>query len=173
MNHFSSCLGLDHKKKQENSRKTSTSASLTMLKPLTVWITTNCGKLLNRREYQTSLPAFCKTCIHVKKQVRTRHGTTDRLKMGKGVCQGCTLSPWIFKLYAEYIMWNVGLHESQAGIKTARRNINNLRYADNITLMAKSKEELESLHEGERGAGLTSSFKKLWSWHLVAWLHFK
>ena len=68
MNHFSSCLGLDHKKKQENSRKTSTSASLTMLKPLTVWITTNCGKLLNRREYQNSLPAFCKTCIQVKKQ---------------------------------------------------------------------------------------------------------
>ena len=77
--------------------------------------------------------------------VRTRHGTTDWFQIGKGVCQGCILSPYLFNLYAEYIMWNAGLDDSQAGIKTARRNINNLRYADENTLMAESKEDLKSL----------------------------
>ena len=77
--------------------------------------------------------------------VRTGHGTIDWFQIGKGVHQGCILSPWLFSLYAEYIMWNVGLEEAQAGIKIARRNINNLRYADNTTLMAESKEELKSL----------------------------
>ena len=76
--------------------------------------------------------------------VRTGHGTTDWLQIGKGVCQGCILSPCLFNLYAEYIMRNAGLEESQAGIKIARRNIINLRYAD-TTLMAKSTEELKSL----------------------------
>ena len=66
-------------------------------------------------------------------------------KIGKGVHQGCILSPYLFNLYAEYIMWNVGLDEAQAGIKIAGRNINNLRYADDTTLMAESKEELQSL----------------------------
>ena len=69
--------------------------------------------------------------------VRTRHGTTDWFQIGKAVHQGCTLSPCLFKLYAEYIMRNAGLEETQAGIKIARRNINNLRYADDTTLMAK------------------------------------
>ena len=68
--------------------------------------------------------------------VRTGHGTTDWFQIGKGVCQGCILSPCLFNLYAEYIMWNATLDESQAGIKTARRNNNNLRYADNATLKA-------------------------------------
>ena len=77
--------------------------------------------------------------------VRTGHGTTDWFQMGKGVCQGCVLSPWLFNLYAEYIMRNAGLDEAQAGIKMAGRNINNLRYADDTTLMAESEEELKSL----------------------------
>ena len=77
--------------------------------------------------------------------VRTGHGTTDWSQIGKGVRQSCTLSPCLFNLYAEYIMRNAGLEEAQAGIKIARRNINNLRYADDTTLMAESEEELKSL----------------------------
>ena len=77
--------------------------------------------------------------------VRTGHGTTDWLQKGKGVCQGCILSPCLFNLYAEYIMQNAGLNEAQAGIKIAGRNINNLRYADDTTFMAKCKEELKIL----------------------------
>ena len=77
--------------------------------------------------------------------VRTGHGTTDWFQIGKGVCQGCILSPCLFNFYAEYIMRNGGLDEAQAGIKIARRNINNLRYADDTTLMAESEEELKSL----------------------------
>ena len=77
--------------------------------------------------------------------VRTRHGTTDWFQIGKGVHQGCTLSPYLFNLYAEYIMRNAGLEEAQAGIKIAKRNINNLRYADDTTLMAESEEELKGL----------------------------
>ena len=77
--------------------------------------------------------------------VRTGHGTTDWFQIGKGVCQGCILSPRLFNLYAEYITRNTGLDETQAGIKIARRNINNLRYADDNTLMAESEEELKSL----------------------------
>ena len=77
--------------------------------------------------------------------VRTGHGTTDLFQIRKGVCQGCILSPCLFNLYAEYIMRNAWLDEAQAGIKIARRNINNLRYADDTTLMAESKEELKSL----------------------------
>ena len=77
--------------------------------------------------------------------VRTGHGTTDWFQIGKGVCQGCILTPCLFKLYAEYIMRNAGLEETQAGIKIAGRNTNNLRYADTTTLMAESEEELKSL----------------------------
>ena len=77
--------------------------------------------------------------------VRTGHGTTDWFQIGKGVHQGCMLSPCLLNFYAEYIMRNAGLEEAQAGIKIARRNINNLRYADDTTLMAESKEELKSL----------------------------
>ena len=76
--------------------------------------------------------------------VRTRHVTTDWFQIGKGVHQGCILSPCLFNFYAEYIMWNAGLHEAQAGIKIAGRNINNLIYADNTTLMAESGEELKN-----------------------------
>ena len=77
--------------------------------------------------------------------VRTGHGTTDWVQIGKGVCQGCILSPCLFNFYAEYIMRNAGREEAQAGIKIAGRNINNLGYADDTTLMAESEEELKSL----------------------------
>ena len=77
--------------------------------------------------------------------VRTGHGTTDWFQIGKGVRQGCILSPCLFNLYAEYILRNTGLEETQAGIRIAGRNINNLRYADDTTLMAESEEELKSL----------------------------
>ena len=77
--------------------------------------------------------------------VRTGHGTTDWFQIRKGVCQGCILSPCLFNLYAEYIMWTAGLDEAQAGINIAGRNINNLRYADYTTLIAESEEELQSL----------------------------
>ena len=80
-----------------------------------------------------------------KAKVRTEHGTTDWFQIGKGVRQGCILSPCLFNLYIEYIMRNTGLDEAQAGIKIAGRNINNLRYADDTTLMAESEEELKSL----------------------------
>ena len=84
--------------------------------------------------------------------VRTRYGTMDWFKIGKGVYQGCILSPCLFNLYAEYIMKNAELDEAQGGIKISWRNINNLRYADDITLMAESEEELKSLlmKESER-----------------------
>ena len=83
--------------------------------------------------------------------VRTGHGTTDRFKIGKRVRQGCILSPCLFNLHAEYMKRNAGLEEAQAGIKIAGRNINNLRYADDTTLMAGNEEELQPLDEHERG----------------------
>ena len=98
--------------------------------------------------------------------VRTGHGTTDRFQIGKGVCQGCILSPCLFKLHAEYIMRSTGLDEAQARIKIVRRNINNLRYAGDITLMAESEEELKSLW-------MKVKEEKLRSWHLVPSLHGK
>ena len=96
--------------------------------------------------------------------VRTRHGTTNWFKIGKGIHQGCILSPYLFNLYAEYIMQNTRQYESQAGIKTARRNINNLRYADDTTLIAESEEELKSLlmkvKEESEKAGLKLNIQK-------------
>ena len=86
-----------------------------------------------------------KTVYRSRSNIRTGHGTTDWFQTGKGVRQGCILSPCLFNLYAEYIMRNAGLGEAQAGIKTAGRNNNNLRYADDTTLMAESEEELKSL----------------------------
>ena len=84
-------------------------------------------------------------CAGQEVTVRTRHGTADWFQIRKGVHQGCLFSPCLFNLFAEYIMRNTGLDEAQAGIKTARRNINNLRYADDTTLVAESEEELKSL----------------------------
>ena len=109
--------------------------------------------------------------------VRTGHGTTDWFQTGKGVCQDCILSPYLFKLYAEYIMRNAGLDEAQARIKIARRNIKNLRYADDATIMAESEEELKSLlmkvKEESEKVGLELTFRKLRSWHLVPSRHGK
>ena len=108
--------------------------------------------------------------------VRTGHGTTDWFQIGKGVRQGCILSPCLFILYAEYIMRNAGLEEAQAGIKIAGRNINNLRYADDTTLMAESEEELRSLlmkvKEESEKAGLKLNIQKnedhsIWSHHFM------
>ena len=96
--------------------------------------------------------------------VRTGHGTTDWFQIGKGVCQGYILSPCLFNLYAEYLMRNAGLEEAQARIKIARRNINNLRYTDGITLMAESEEELKSLlmkvKEQSKKVGLKLNIQK-------------
>ena len=108
-----------------------------MPKPLTVWITTKLWKIL--KEMGTpDLPLEKSLCR--SRSNRTGHETTDWFQIRKGVCQGCILSPSLFNLYAEYIMRNTGLDETQAGTKSARRNINNLRYTDDTTLMAESKE---------------------------------
>src|SRR5574341_1219067 len=117
-------------KKQENSRKTSIFALLTMPKPLTAWITIN-WKILKEMGIPDHLTCLLRNLYAGQEAtVRTGHGTTDWFQVGKGVRQGCILSPCLFNLYAEYIMRNTGLEEAQAEIKIARRNINNLRYAD-------------------------------------------
>ena len=109
-------------------------------------------------------------------RLRTGHGTTDWFQIGKGVRQGCILSPCLFNFYAEYIMRNAGLEEAQTGIKIAGRNIN-LRYADDPTLMAESEEELKNLlmkvKEESEKVGLKLTFRKLRSWHPVPSLHGK
>ena len=115
------------------------------VKSFTVWTTINCGKFFKRWEYQTTWPASWEICMQVTKQQLELHGTTDWFQIGKRVCQGCILSPCLFNLYAEYIMWNARLDEAKAGIKIAGRNINNLRYVDDTTLMAGIEEELMSL----------------------------
>ena len=132
-------------KKQESSRKTSISALLTMPKPLTVWITINSGKFWKRWEYQTTWPAsweaYMQTYMQVRKQqLKLYMEQQIDSKSGKAVyCHPAYLT------YIEYIMWNARLEEAQAGIKIARRNINNLSYAGDTTLIAESKEELKSL----------------------------
>ena len=110
--------------------------------------------------------------------VRTRHGTTNWFQTGKGVHQGFILSPCLFNFYAEYIMRNIGLDEAQAGIKIAGRNINNLRYADDITLMPESEEELKSLSmkvkESEKaGLKLNIQKTKIMASSLITWKQWK
>ena len=125
-----------------------------MPKPLTVWITANCEKFLGM-----GIPDHL-TCLlrnlyaGQEATVRTEHGTTDGFQIGKGVRQACTLSPCLFNLYAEYIMRNTGLEEAQAGIKIAGRNINNLRYADDTTLMVELKSLLMKAKEESENIGL-------------------
>ena len=150
-------------KKQESSRKTSTSALLTKPKPLTVWITTN---LKNSEKDGNTRPLDLppeKSICRSRSNIRTQHGTTDWFQIGKGVHQSYILLPCLFKVYAEYVMRNAGLDEAQAGIKIARRNINNLRYADDTTLKA-GREELKSLlmkvKEPSEKAGLTLNIQK-------------
>ena len=128
---------------KKQKRKTSISALLSILKPLTVWITKN-WKFLKEMGISGHLTCLLRNLYAGQEAtVRTGHGTTDWFQIG--VCQGCILSPCLFNFYAEYIMKNAGLEETQAGIKLARRNINNLRYADDTTLMAESEEELKTL----------------------------
>ena len=113
-----------------------------MPKSLTMWITT-IWKILKEMGIPDHLTCLLRNLYAGQEAtVSTGHGTTDWFQIGKGVCQGCILSPCLFNLYAEYIMRNAGLDEAQAVIKTARRNINNLRYADDTTLMA-DREEIE------------------------------
>ena len=131
-------------RKQESSRKISISALFTMLKPLTVWMTIN-WKILKEMGLPDHLACLLRNLYAGQEAtIRTGHGTTDWFQIGKGVHQGCILSPCLFNLYAEYIMRNVRLEEAQAEIKIAGRNINNLRYANDTTLMAESEEELSN-----------------------------
>ena len=115
---------LDHRKSKRIPEKTFTSASLTMLNPLTVWITTNCGKFFKRWEIPDHITCLLRNLYGGQEAtVRTWHGTTDWFKIEEGICQGCILSPYIYNLYAEHIMWNARLDEAQDGIEMAGRNI--------------------------------------------------
>ena len=139
-------------KKQENSRKASTPVSYTMLKPLTVWITKPLWKILKELEIPDHLTFILRNLYAGQEAtVSTGHGTTDWFQIEKGVHWGFLLSPCLFNLYAEYIIWNAGLDEAQAGIKIARGNISNLRYTDATTLMAGSKEDLKRFLMKVRG----------------------
>ena len=115
-----------------------------MPKPLTVWITEN-WKIIQEMGIPDHMTCLLRN-LHAGQEatVRTGRGTTDWFQIGKGVCQDCILSPCLFNLYAEYIMRNSGLYEAQAGIKIAWRNINNLRFTDENTVMTKSEEKLYS-----------------------------
>ena len=137
---------VESSKKQESSRETSISALLTMPKSLEYVGHSKLWKILKEMEIPANLTCLLRN-LHAGQEaaVRTGHGPIDWFQIGKGICQGCLLSPCLFNLYAEYIMRNAGLEEAQAGIKIARRNINNLRYAVDTTLMAESEEELKSL----------------------------
>ena len=129
--------------KQQNSRKMFLPALLTMPKPLTVWITTN-WKILKEIRITDHLTCLLRNlCASQEATVRTGHGITDWFQIEKGVQQNCILSPCLLNFYAEYIMRNTGLDEAQAGIKIAGRNTNNLRYADDTTLMAEREEEMK------------------------------
>ena len=126
-------------KKQESSRKTSISALLTMPTPLTVDYN-KLWKILREMGISDHLICLLRNLYAGQEAtVRTGHGTTDCFQIGKGVHQGCILSPCLFNLYAEYIMRNAGLEETQTGIKIAGKNINNLSYADDTTLWQKVK----------------------------------
>ena len=150
---------VESSKKQENSRKTSTS-SLILLKSLTMWITANCEKFSKRWEYQITLPASWETCMQVKKQ---------QLEMDMEQWTGSKLGKEYVKTvychlaYLTYMQWNLRLDEAQAGIKIAGRNINNLRYADDTTLMAESEEQkslLIKVKEESEKVGLKLNIQK-------------
>ena len=135
-----------------------------MPKPLTVWMTIN-WKILKEMVIPNHLTCLLRNLYAGQDAtVRTGHGTTDWFQIGKGVRQGCILSPCLFNLYADHIILNAGLEEAQAGIKLAGRNINNLRYANDNTLMTESEEKLKSLlmkvKEESEKAGLKLRIKK-------------
>ena len=133
-------------KKQESSRKTSMSALFDYAKAFDSVDHNKRWKILKEMGIPDHLTCFLRNLYAGQEAtVRTGHGTTDWFQIGKGVHQGCILSPCLFNLYAEHIMRNTALEEAQAGIKIARRNINNLRYAADTTLMAESEEELKRL----------------------------
>ena len=144
----------------------------------TVWFTIN-WKILKQMRIPDHLTCLLRNMYAGQEAtVRTSHGTTAWFQIGKGVHQGCTLLPCLFNLYAEYIMWNAGLDEEQAGIKISGRNINSFIYADDTTLMTESEEELKSFlmkvkEESEKVGLKFNSQKKLRSWHLVPSLHGK
>ena len=157
-----------------------------MPKPLTVWITTN-RKILKEMGIPDHLTCLLRNLYGGQEAtIGTGHGTTDWFQMGKGVHQGCILSPCLFNLYAEYIRQNAGLEEAQAGIRIAGRNINNLRYADDTTLKTES-EELKSflmqVKEESEKVGLKLNIQKtkimasgpITSWQIYGnsgWLNF-
>ena len=139
-----------------------------------MWITIN-WKILKELGIPDHLTSLLRNLYAGQEAtVRTGHGTTDWFQIGKGVRQGCILTPCLFNLYTEYIMRNAELDEAQAGIKIAGRNINNIRYTDDTTLMAES-EELKSLlikvKEESEKVGLKCNIQKLRSWHPVPSLH--
>ena len=133
-----------------------------MPKPLTVWITTN-WKILQMGTPDHLTYLLRNLYADQEATVRIGHGTTDWFQIRKGVHPGCILSPCLFNLYAEYIMQNAGPDEAQAGIKIARRNIINLRYANDTTIMAEREEELKNflmkVKEESEKVGLNSAFK--------------
>ena len=136
-----------------------------MPKPLTVWITIN-WKILKEMGIPDHLTCFLSNLYRGQEAtVKSEYETTDWFQIGKGICQGCILSPCLFNFYAEYIMRKAGLEKAQAGIKIAGRNINNLRYAYDTILMAESEEELKSLlmkvKESEKVGFKPSTFRKL------------
>ena len=136
-----------------------------MLKSLTVWITTN-WKFVQEIGIPDQLSCLLRNLYAGQEaMVGTGHRTMEWFKIGKGVHQGRILSPFLFNLYEDYIMWNAGPDEAQAGIKIARRNINNFRYADDTTFMAESEEELKSclmkVKEKSEKAGLKLNIQKI------------
>ena len=148
---------------------------MTTLKPLTVRTIPNCGKLLNGNT-RLSICILRNLYVGQETTVRTLYGTSDWFSIEKGVLPGCLLSLCLFNLYTEHIMGNARLDELQAGIKIGWRNINNLRYADDTTLMAENEEELKTLFKKKESkkAGLKLNIKKrLRSWHLTPLLHGK
>ena len=156
---------LDHKESSKGiSERTPTSASLITLKSLIMWITTK-QKIIKEMGIPDYLTCLLRN-LYAGQQatVRTGHGTMDCFQIENGVCLDCTLSPFLFDLYVEYIMQNAGLDEAQAGFKITRRNITTLRYADDTTLMAESKEVLKSLlmklKEESRKVGLKLNIQK-------------
>ena len=126
-----------------------------MPKPLTVWITIKCGKFFKRLGIPDHLTCLLRNLYAGQEAtVRTGHGTTDWFQIGKGVHQGCILSPCLFNLYAEYLMRNAGLEEAQAGLKIAGRNINNIRYADEETTVRTGLEQSRTTNWFQIGKGV-------------------